>query len=107
MAQQTPPTPPTTPPPEGGGGHLVWLAAVLSLVCAGVGQIYNGQTVKGIVLIAVYVVGWTLTSILSAICIGVLFIPFMMAIDVAAIVDAVLIAQKVAAGKQVGDWEFF
>ncbi len=45
------PTPPLAPPPVSRNSALrPWLAAALSLLC-GLGQLYNGQVAKGIILI--------------------------------------------------------
>ena len=40
------------------------LAAVLSFFITGLGQIYNGQLAKGIVLIIIYGISWALMLIL-------------------------------------------
>ncbi len=69
------------------------LAAILSLVIVGVGQIYNGQIVKGIILLVVTVI-FGLTGI------G-LIISFI--IWVFAIYDAYNTAQRINNGEIVGD----
>jgi len=70
------------------------LAAILSLILlGGVGQIYLGQTKKGVILI----VG---TLLLSCIGIGVL-------IPVLGAVDAYMIADKLQKGEAVGDMQWF
>ena len=46
--RQTPPSPAPAPPAEN-STLRPWLAATLSLVC-GLGQLYNGQVVKGVIL---------------------------------------------------------
>jgi TM2 domain-containing membrane protein YozV len=70
------------------------IAAVLSfLLLGGVGQMYLGQTKKGIIIIVA-------TLILA--CVGVGFvIPFVGAYD------AYVIGNKLKEGKSVGDMEFF
>lgn len=70
------------------------IAAVLSfLLLGGVGQMYLGQTKKGIIIIVA-------TIILA--CVGVGFvIPFVGAYD------AYVIGNKLKEGKSVGDMEFF
>lgn len=45
-------TPPVDMPPEGNSALRPWLAAALSLLC-GLGQLYNGQIIKGLVFIAI------------------------------------------------------
>lgn len=70
------------------------IAAVLSLLLlGGVGQMYLGQTKKGVILIVA-------TVVLS--CVGVGFIiPFVGAYD------AYVVGGKLKGGKAVGDMEFF
>lgn len=56
-------------PPEGGPlngapEHSPGLAAVLSLVLSGVGQIYNGQILKGVAFIVAQLINFALTTIL-------------------------------------------
>lgn len=86
--QSTTQIPPSTPPKD------PIIAAVLSvLLLGGVGQMYLGQTKKGIILIVA-------TLVLSCIGIGFL-IPFVGAYD------AYVIGNKLKEGKSVGDMEFF
>ena len=40
------------------GGHSPGLAAVLSFFWCGLGQVYNGQIGKGLVMMAAYAVSW-------------------------------------------------
>jgi TM2 domain-containing membrane protein YozV len=40
------------------------LAAVLSLIVAGLGQIYNGQVTKGVIFIIVQLINGALTAVL-------------------------------------------
>lgn len=50
-------------PLEGGAGaviHSPGLAAVLSFFWCGLGQIYNGQIAKGIVMLVLYGISWCL-----------------------------------------------
>ena len=70
------------------------LAAILSLLLfGGVGQLYLGQTKKGIILIVA-------TIILACVGIG-LIVPVLGAID------AYMIADKMAKGETVGDMQWF
>ena len=78
---------PSTPPKS------AILAAVISLLIPGVGQIYLGQTTKGLIILA--------ASILLS-WIGIGFV-----IWIAGIVDAYLIGQKLEQGQSVGDMQFF
>ena len=75
-------------------GKNAILAAILSLLLfGGVGQLYLGQTKKGIILIVA-------TIVLACIGIG-LIIPVLGAID------AYIIADKLAKGQSVGDMQWF
>ena len=64
------------------------LAVILSCLIPGIGQIYLGQTLKGVlILVGTFVtgpVGWVI-----------------------AMIDAYLIGKKLESGKSVGEWEFF
>lgn len=67
------------------------IAALISLLVPGAGQIYAGQTTKGVVLVIVA----------FGTCFGGGIL------NVLAAVDALLIAQRKARGETVGDWQFF
>lgn len=70
------------------------IAAILSLLLlGGVGQIYLGQTKKGIIIIVASIV-------LSCVGIG-LVIPILGA------VDAYLLAEKLKKGESIGDMQWF
>ena len=43
------------------------IAIVLSMICAGLGQIYNGQIIKGVALLVVYLIGFVISPILGII----------------------------------------
>jgi TM2 domain-containing membrane protein YozV len=80
--------PPTNPPKD------PVLALILSLLLlGGAGQIYLGQTTKGIVLIVA-------TALLS--CVGIGFIVW-----IVGIIDAYQIATLLKNGQSVGEWQFF
>jgi hypothetical protein len=81
---EAPPAPVVAPP-------NVWLAALLSFLLPGVGQLYAGQTKKGAVLLLVAV----------GTCFGGGLLNFVAALD------AFLIAQRKERGEAVGDWQFF
>lgn len=73
-----------------------FLAELLSCLIVGVGQMYNGQVAKGVVLLIA-------TAIIGSATFGIgYFILWLIAI-----IDAGKIARKINAGKVVGDWEFF
>jgi TM2 domain-containing membrane protein YozV len=48
-----------------------WLAVILSVFCAGLGQLYNGQIVKGIFIVVAYMI----SAILIAVLIGIVTTP--------------------------------
>ena len=73
-----------------------FLAELLSCLIVGVGQMYNGQVAKGVVLLIA-------TAIIGSATVGIgYFVLWLIAI-----IDAGKIAKKINAGKVVGDWEFF
>jgi TM2 domain-containing membrane protein YozV len=79
---------PTTPPKD------PIIALVLSLLLlGGAGQIYLGQTTKGIVILVA-------TLLLS--CIGIGFIVW-----IVGVIDAYQIATMLKNGQAVGEWQFF
>ena len=69
-------------------------ALILSCLITGVGQIYLGQTIKGIVILIGSLVLWG--TIVGGPVIWIV-----------AMVDAHAIGNKLASGKSVGQWEFF
>jgi TM2 domain-containing membrane protein YozV len=69
------------------------LAAVLSFFICGLGQIYNGQIVKGLIFLVAYFISWWMMYIV----IGFITTPILW---IWGIVDAYRVAQKINA--QVG-----
>ncbi len=69
------------------------LAAVLSFFFCGLGQIYNGQILKGLVFLVAYFISWAMMWIV----IGFITTPIMW---IWGIVDAYRVAQRINA--QVG-----
>ncbi len=63
------------------------LAAVLSVILSGLGQIYNGQIMKGVIFIVVQLINAALTTIL----IGWLLMPL---VGLWATIDAYLVAKR-------------
>jgi TM2 domain-containing membrane protein YozV len=68
------------------------LAAILSFLIAGLGQIYNGEIRKGIILIIAYVISIVLCSILIG-------IPLVVILWIYGIYDAYTTANKINAGE--------
>ena len=62
------------------------LAAILSLIVAGLGQIYNGQIPKGVIFIIVQLINGALTAVL----IGWLLLPL---VGLWAMIDAYMTAK--------------
>ncbi len=98
-----------------------WLALVLSLIGGmvsglfiGLGQLYNGQIKKAIILSVAHVAGWiviivayVLLSIVTLgigaiVCLPVLLFP--LAIWAYALYDAYVTAEKINKGEPVKDW---
>ena len=87
--RQTPPSPAPTSP-AANSALRPWLAAALSLVC-GLGQIYNGQVAKGIILLLL-----ATAAVLSfRLPIGQVMIPVLW---LYAIIDAYIVARRTASG---------
>ena len=63
------------------------LAAVLSLIFSGLGQIYNGQITKGVIFIVVQIINAALTTVL----IGFVLMPI---VGLWATIDAYLVAKR-------------
>jgi len=82
--------------------HQPWLAVLLSFLWPGIGQIYNTQQVKGIVMICVNLALGVLTYVSCGLG-SIIWMPFW----IVAWIDALLIGNKVEAGRAVGEWEFF
>ena len=70
------------------------IAAVLSFFISGLGQIYNGQIIKGLVILVVQSINLALTVILIG------WIPFAI-VWVWAIFDAYSVAERINAGRQL------
>ncbi|MDH3598602.1 MAG: hypothetical protein OEU26_03060 [Candidatus Tectomicrobia bacterium] len=84
------PRPPVPSAPVANSDLRPWLAAALSLVC-GLGQLYNGQVVKGIILMILATV-----AVLSfRLPIGQVMIPVLW---LYAIIDAYIVARRTASG---------
>jgi TM2 domain-containing membrane protein YozV len=84
-------------------GHQVWLAVLLSFFFTGAGQIYNRQVTKGVVLLIVTFVALPIVTFLSCGTGAVLYAPLW----IVGIIDAALVGQKIANGRQVAEWEWF
>lgn len=82
----SPPPPDLPPPPVQHSPLRPWLAAALSLFC-GLGQLYNGQVVKGIVLLVLGA-----AALLSLqLSLGKIMVPLLW---MYAIVDAYMVARR-------------
>lgn len=63
------------------------LAAILSLILSGLGQIYNGQITKGVIFIVVQLINAALTTVL----IGWVLMPI---VGLWAMIDAYVVAKR-------------
>lgn len=83
--------------PSAKRSHSVVIAVLLNFCCIfGLGQLYNGQAIKGIVMILVSMVCAVIThgvSILVTFPVGV--------------IDAGMIAARIQRGERVSDWQWF
>ncbi|MBP5674431.1 MAG: zinc-ribbon domain-containing protein [Lentisphaeria bacterium] len=77
-------------------GKSATTATILSCLITGLGQIYLGQTIKGVVML----LGGIVISLITA---GIAGLP----IWIITMVDAYKIGKKLEAGQSVGEWEFF
>lgn len=76
---------------------LPTLAALLSFLLVGMGQIYLGQVEKGLCLLA---------TILLLI-VGGVPTPIAIAMFLLNVLDAFLLAQRLTKGRLIGKWQFF
>ena len=67
------------------------VAAIVSFILPGVGQMMAGQTMKGLVILGVSVFTGCLAGL----------------VNIGAAIDAYIIAQKLERGERVGDFDFF
>ena len=63
------------------------LAAILSLIVAGLGQLYNGQVTKGVILMIIQLINGALTAVL----IGWILLPI---VGLWAMIDAYMTAKR-------------
>lgn len=63
------------------------MAAILSLILSGLGQIYNGQITKGVILIVIQLINAALTAVL----IGWILMPI---VGLWAMIDAYMVAKN-------------
>ena len=77
------------------------VALILNFLLPGVGQIYNGQAVKGIVLI---ILDFICIAMAILCCIGFIFLPILWIIS---IIDAYKLAERVNSGRKLREFEMF
>ena len=63
----------------GGNSKSPILAAILSALVCGLGQVYNGRVVRGIVLFVLICTVFALGSVLGALTLGIGLVPFAIA----------------------------
>lgn len=77
------------------------LSLVLSFFIPGLGQVYNGQLVKGIVIFALYVFLWIVSGALMFVLIGFCTMVLPLLLWLYAIYDAYSVAGKINRGEKV------
>ncbi len=83
------------------------LAAILSFFIVGLGQIYNGQIMKGIILFLAHGGMWVVAFLLSIVYfIGCFLMPIPLIIYIYSIYDAYKTAERINAGEKVKDMEW-
>lgn len=92
--------PPTNPPKD------PMLAVILNLLLTGVGYIYIGQWQKGIVALFGGIVLASVTILLLSVCIGVVLLPFCIALPVFVCFDVHKQATLLRYGYTLGQWTF-
>ncbi len=75
------------------------LAALISFLIPGVGQIYNGQTARGLAFLGIYFAFWVFTVIMMFLLIGFIIMFMAPLIHIAAAADAYIQAGKINAGE--------
>lgn len=87
-----PPSPrqPALPTPAQSGALRPWLAAALSLLC-GLGQLYNGQIVKGVILIVLGTAAVVSIQLPIGLPIGKVMLPLLL---LYATIDAYVVARR-------------
>ncbi|RQG94121.1 hypothetical protein EA473_13600 [Natrarchaeobius chitinivorans] len=75
------------------------LAAIISFFIPGVGQIYSGQTQRGLIFLGGYIAFWILTFILMFLFIGFLVMFLSPLFHIGAAADAYIQAGKINSGE--------
>ncbi|MEY7849385.1 hypothetical protein AB7C87_09315 [Natrarchaeobius sp. A-rgal3] len=75
------------------------LSAIISFLIPGVGQIYNGQTKRGAIILGGYVVFWIVTVLSMLLLIGFLLMFLSPLFHIGAAADAYLQADKINSGE--------
>ena len=88
------------------------LALILNLLgllwLNGIGNMFLGQIVKGIVLLGVGIVALVLAGVSMLCCIGYVLFPLLwLAFPIVLALDAYLLAKKMEDGEAIGEWQFF
>lgn len=77
------------------------LAAILSAVICGLGQVYNGRVLRGIILFALMSIVWGIGAFLGALTFGLGMLPFAIvagALWIFGVVDAFLGSRRLNRG---------
>lgn len=83
------------------------LAVILNVLLSGAGYFYIGQWQKGIVGVFGGITLWIMTTLLMAVCVGVLLIPVCIAYPIVMAFDIHRQTTLLRNGVSIGQWTFF
>jgi len=86
------------------------LALILGIIFGGLGQLYIGQTLKGVVILVVSLLLWIFDMVFGLLTCGIgalIFTPIVILYEVLFAIDAMLVAKRLASGQAVSAWKFF
>ncbi len=75
------------------------IAALASLFICGLGQIYNGQTMKGLMFLLLYILLWVVAGFLVIAVVGFCLFPLPIILLIYAVYDAYITAEKINRGE--------
>ena len=89
------------------GTHSTAAAVILALVFPGLGQFYNKQTGKGLLIIVGGPLAFIATMILTLFAVGILLWPLWVLVWPAILLDAALVSNRLNRGEVVRAWQWF
>lgn len=75
------------------------LAVVLSFFICGLGQIYNGQVMKGLMFLLLYILLWVVAGFLVIAVVGFCLFPLPLLLWLYGLYDAYTVAEKINRGE--------